>query len=225
MLYNALDNGKKNLVLFLDLEKAFDTVSHSRLLKKFSNYGVKQKALQWFASYLSQRQQQVKVGGHISDHRLVTWGIPQGTVIGPILFSIYINDLCNLDVNGMLKSFADDTILCIIGRTRDIVHREAERALSSVKLWLDQNKLTLNIKKTNYITFSLYKRSQPKDSVIWLHVEGCISKKCNCKKVNKVNSTKYLGIIIDQNLRWENHIESLVKKTRLLFIIVIVYYC
>ena len=108
-----IDNGFINGVVFIDLKKAFDTIDHKILLRKLACYGVDQKSLRWFDSYLSDRQQKCLVNGELSGARPVTCGVPQGSLIGPLLFLIYINDLPNCLSKASPRMYADDTSISI----------------------------------------------------------------------------------------------------------------
>ena len=104
-----IDNGLLNGVVFIDLKKAFDTIDHAILLDKLAQYGVDENALTWFHSYLTDRTQRCCVNGHLSSNRPITYGVPQGSIIGPLLFLVYINDLPNCLNNGLSSMYADDT--------------------------------------------------------------------------------------------------------------------
>ena len=121
-----------------------DTVNHSILLKKLEHYGVRGTALNWFTSYLSDRSQYVSVNGHTSDHLKITCGVPQGSVLGPLLFLIYINDLPNGSKLLTFYLFSDDTNIYF--KSNDITHLQKimNRELKKVKKWLDANRLSLN---------------------------------------------------------------------------------
>lgn len=218
----ALDEGKKCLGVFLDLKKAFDTVSHEILLKKLENIGIRGIALDLFRSYLCGRYQHTKVNNVISEKEIVNIGIPQGTVLGPVLFSIYINDLLFLDTNitkGNVYSFADDTVVIFTGCCWEHVFKKANIGLTSIKKWLDFNLLALNIDKTTFIPFSLNKTGLPtveNNYNLKIHSKNCanIYNNCNCPKLRPSTHVKYLGIFIDQNLKWNFHINYLCLKLR-----------
>ena len=203
---NCLNKGKKSIAVFLDLAKAFDTVPHEEILKILENYGVRGVVLDVFKSYLTNRRQKTKIKNSYSDPMDIKIGVPQGTVIGPILFITYMNSLLNMDTGGTIVSYADDTALHFEGSSWDEVQIKVKRGLFHVKGWLDSHKLTLNLQKTHYIAFSLTSINRPYFTSI--AVENFEH------SINEVEQTKYLGIIIDKHLRWENHIIKLTNNIK-----------
>ena len=117
---NAIDNGNYGYGIFIDLKKAFDTVNHTILLKKLEHYGIRGVPLQWFESYLSDRKQFVSVNGHSSDELEMKHGVPQGSVLGPLLFLLYINDLPSISKKLTFYLFADDTNIYF--ESSDLLH-------------------------------------------------------------------------------------------------------
>lgn len=204
---NNLDNGNKCIAVFLDLAKAFDTVPHGSLLGVLQAYGVRGTVLDVFASYLHGREQVVKLHDFYSDPLPVRIGIPQGTVLGPLLFIAYINSMTSIDVeNGLVVSYADDTAIVFTGETWEQVKSHTIKGISKIKNWLDSFKLTLNISKTNYIAFSLTAANRPDFNNIIINGIN--------EQINEVPFTKYLGVIIDNNLKWKHHIERLSGNIR-----------
>ena len=162
----TLDNKRFGCGIFIDLQKAFDTVNHKILLLKLEHYRIRGCVLEWFRSYLSERKQYVSVNGSNSNLLSITCGVRQGSVLGPLLFLIYINDLPNVSKKLTFYLFADDTnIYCESKNVSDLM-RTVNKELRSVKKWLDANKLALNIDKTNYIIFHSPSVSIPSDVVI-----------------------------------------------------------
>ena len=141
---NSLDNKHFGCGIFIDLQKAFDTVNHQTLLTKLNHYGIGGKALAWFSSYLSNRTQCVSVNGHISSHLTVTCGVPQGSVLGPLLFLIYINDLPKSSKKLSFYLFADDTNIYFESENLSQLEKVVNNELKHIKKWLDVNKLALN---------------------------------------------------------------------------------
>ena len=163
---NTLDNKRFGCGIFIDLQKAFDTVNHAILLSKLEHYGVRGCALEWFRSYLSDRNQYVSLNGSNSDLLSVTCGVPQGSVLGPLLFLIYINDLPNASKRLTFYLFADDTNIYHESQDFANLTKTVNKELRLVKKWLDANKLSLNTEKTNYVIFHSSSVKVPSDAVI-----------------------------------------------------------
>jgi hypothetical protein len=217
---NILDKGEKCITVFLDLAKAFDTVSHGLLLAKLYKMGVRGSAYKWFSNYLTDRTQKTKIGRYFSEEARIRFGVPQGSVLGPILFLVYINDLTEISmVNGDVVSFADDTALIFHARSWDEVYGRAEEGLRLVKNWLDTNLLTLNVAKTNYMTINITNRGDDyvRDKTIGIHncdPEITVITPCNCPIIKKVKSSKYLGVLINERLDWKDHIAATADRLR-----------
>lgn len=215
-----LDQGKKCIGVFLDLAKAFDTVSWPILLRKLELVGVRGVTLSWFHSYLSERKQRVRISNQTSDYLSVNFGVPQGSVLGPTLFLIYINDLCQLKLNqSKLFAFADDTALIFQGNTWDEVIDVSQDGLSQVSSWLQNNLLTLNISKTKYLTFRISDRTKMTPRNLVLHYCGNTVPYCSCPKIEQASKIKYLGTIIDDQLSWSYQINAICGRVRKLMFI------
>lgn len=213
VVVDQLDRGKKCLAVFLDLKKAFDTVSVPILIQKLEKIGIRGTPLDLFKDYLTDRKQSVKIGQFISNVTSVSYGVPQGSVLGPTLFLIYINNLCELNLaNGNIFAYADDTALVFSGDSWEHAKRVSESGLAIVSKWLKNNLLTLNAEKTKYVCFSIYNNSQP-DNTFNLKIHDCINF-CNCPTLDKVHSIRYLGVIIDQRLTWHLQIDLVTGRIR-----------
>ena len=198
----SIDSGKVGCGIFLDLQKAFDTVNHKILLDKLEHYGIRGNALKWFQSYLSGRTQYVTVNGHVSDPLPITCGVPQGSVLGPLLFLIYVNDLPNVSKVMQFYLFADDTSIYFDSDNLFNLQKIVNRELKKVRKWLEANRLALNIDKTNYVIFH-----SPNNKV-----DSFVRIKLGSKPISRVDSIKYLGVLIDSTLSWKPHIVQLSKK-------------
>lgn len=213
---SALDNGQSCMGVFLDLAKAFDTVSTQILMRKLEYLGIRGVGLDWFHSYLTGRRQCIRVGSTISDPLPVDFGVPQGSILGPTLFTIYMNDILDLPIPGQILCYADDTVVVFKSSTWDGVRSAAEQGLSLVSGWLCSNLLTLNISKTKYLSFYKTEASSPASTLpITLHTCGAVRPlSCSCNQIGHVESIKYLGVFLDKNLSFKNHISSLAKRIR-----------
>ena len=198
----AIDSGKFSCGIFIDLQKAFDTVDHSILVSKLEYYGVRGLAKDWFFSYLDNRKQFVSINGFESSHRNIKSGVPQGSVLGPLLFLIYINDLAFSVKHSTVHHFADDTNLLCINKSLKTLYKNMNYDLRGITDWLNGNKISLNASKTEFVIFR-----KPGQS---LHLEFKI--KLNGKRLYPSNYIKYLGILIDENLSWKPHTLELTKK-------------
>lgn len=211
-IYEHIDKKRACLGVFIDLAKAFDTISHEKLLSKLNNLGIRGLANVLIRNYLNERVQMVKIDGVLSDPLQIKYGIPQGTVLGPILFILYLNDMLSIDISGKVVSYADDTALIIDGSTWEDVISHTRKDIDTIVNWLDDSLLTINIDKTSYIPFCSNRHDFPNAQNINIHLT---SRNKNIT-LKKSNSVKYLGIHIDQNLKWKIHIDYLCKRLRAL---------
>ena len=199
-----IDKGNVNAVIFLDLKKAFDTVDHSILLSKLKAYGVGSNSFNWFKSYLDNRMQKCFVNGSLSDSQPLICGIPQGTILGPLLFLLYINDLPNCLANAHPRMYADDTHLTFA--SNDVAHLEENMNddLDKITEWLTANNLTLNSSKTEFMLIGSRQRLNTFNRLPSFTIDG--------NSIKQVESTKSLGVYIDENLTWNTHIRHISKK-------------
>ena len=179
---------------FLDLKKAFDTIDHQILLWKLERYGIRGNCLKWFQSYLANRYQKAEINGHLSNWRKVNCGVPQGSILGPLLFIIYINDLPDCCKHTDIILFADDTTISSIGCNRD----QIESDLKEISCWLVANKLSLNLEKTVQMNINT------SASNLSFTMNNCpVSLKKICK---------YLGLRLDSKLSFVAHIDYVIKR-------------
>ena len=208
---NAIDNNKFACGLFIDLRKAFDTVDHGILLQKLYHYGIRGLSNNWFKSYLLERTQFVTLNGYKSELNQVRYGVPQGSVLGPILFLIFINDFHKSIRFSKTFHFADDTGLLNIQSSIKAINKYLNKDIKELSFWLSANKLSLNVAKTIAILFKTRNK---------LIVKNLELKMCR-KRIYTSQYVKYLGVYIDENLSWKTHINklsiNLVRANAMLF--------
>jgi len=199
----AIEANEYSCGIFLDLSKAFDTVNHQILLTKLNHYGIFGTAGNWFLSYLSNRKQFVTIGNIKSEILTVNCGVPQGSVLGPTLFLLYINDLINTSKLLSFHLFADDSNLFYSHKNLNELQAIMNVELESIYSWLCANKLSLNIDKSNVIIFHT-----PQKKVHGISI--CI----NNVPLKQVNELKYLGVMLDSNINWKAHVSYISCKIK-----------
>ena len=201
-LSGNMDKGYVNAICTLDMAKGFDTVSHDILIHKLSFYGFSVASCNFFTSYLSERFQQVKGSTSISSELPINMGVPQGSILGPMLFLIYVNDMPSIVKDCKCHLYADDTTLYCKARTVDGAEKCIQHNLDLVSKWLSKNRLIVNVSKSNVMFIG------SKSSIN----ECALSASLNGSTLAHQNDIKLLGLNIDTNLNWKQHISSLCKK-------------
>ena len=219
MCYKKLDMNQKIIAIFFDLQKAFDTVNYPILLHKLYNCGVRGVMFNWIKNYLTDRKQYTVVNGVKSDIDDISCGVPQGSVLGPLLFLVYVNDIYKAVPDGELKLFADDTNLFLSGPNLQLLEKKANLCLKNMEEWFISNKLAINNDKTFYMVFS--GKYSPDNDKLKLFI--------NDKPLNKVSNCKYLGVHVDDSTKWNYHIDyvynKLIKFTSIRYFIKYDIYC
>ena len=198
---NDIDKGDFVVGTYLDLKKAFDTVNHSILFEKLEHYGIRGLPLQLFQSYLSSRKQYVSYNNTPSYITTNKYGVPQGSVLGPLLFIIYVNDIVNAVNEIKIRLFADDTALFIQGKDMHLIFNKMKNCMVKLTDWFSCNRLTLNLTKTCYSIFHGPKKHIPRMYNI-MTINGNV--------IHRENKVKYLGLMIDEKLSWKDHIDYLI---------------
>ena len=203
---DILNNNELNqttLACFVDFSKAFDTINHLTFLQKIKHLGFDTNVCEWFQNYLETRSQTVLVNNRLSDPMSITTGIPQGSIIGPLAFLLYINDISDVFEHCQVLLYADDTVLLNSNFDLGIASSEPQRDLTSMNKWCAQDKLTINTHKTKVMCFGsknqLKKINKP-DILL------------NGSRLSYVDSFKYLGITLDPQLNYDLYLSNVLQK-------------
>ena len=212
-LTSALADKKHVIGIFIDLSKAFDTISHEQLTVKLSNFGIRGNAHNLLKSYLTNRTQYTKFldQDESSDPLPIKFGVPQGSILGPLLFLIYVNDIVNCSTEGEFVLYADDTNIFAVGDTMEEVFEKANRIIHQVNMYMQGNLLHINLSKCNFMYFKP-NASHILNSIIGPSFTPTPSLTLNGRQIKQVSETKFLGVIIDENLTWRPQIDSISRK-------------
>ena len=201
---SSIEKNNFCMAIFMDLSKAFDLVDHSILLFKLHYYGVRGTPLKWFESYLTGRRQFTQCSNSSSDYVNVTHGVPQGSILGPLLFLIYINDITLSSNKFDYIMYADDTTLLYTQPEINNVEQNVNNELQYISNWFKANKLILNLQKTNFCVF--------KNNHHGMNILQDVSLSIDSIPISKANVVIFLGVRVDINLKWDNHIEYVRSK-------------
>ena len=203
----GIDNGKINSTILLDVKKAFDTIDHDIRLRKLSHCRISNTELEFFRSYLcSNRLQCCSVNGHTSSFKTIDCGVPQDSILGPLLFIIYMNDLLLCTEYGHVTMYADDTSSSNGISTVEDITRNFIPDIKNVMDWLKANNLSLNIMKTEFILTGTTQNILKIGDLLAIRVQG--------HTIKRVYKAKYLGIVIDDKLTWKDHIDHVSLKIK-----------
>ena len=180
---------------FLDIKKCFDSIDHNILLTKLQRYGIKGNELSWFRSYLHNRSQIVINNGKKSDKCFVNIGVPQGTILGPVLFLLYVNDLSNSVINANINIYADDVVIYCSSESLPDLSINLQNNINSVYDWYTNNKLILSVDKCSTMVISNKISSTIENFTLYL----------GTTPLSHVHEMKYLGLTIDDHLKWNSH--------------------
>ena len=202
LIYKALDSSEFFFSLYLDLSKAFDTVNFEILLQKLDHYGIRGLGNQWMRSYLYNRCQRVDIDGQLSEPLIPICGVPQGSILGPLLFLIYINDLPNTSYLLNFRLFADDTKIYLANSSLPEIQEIISTELPKISTWLNANKLSLNVKKTKFVLFKDPHKVEP--FILNVNLSDSI--------IEREVFAKHLGVFFDADMSWVTHSKSVSSK-------------
>lgn len=202
LIINNIDAGKLTLGIFIDYSKAFDRLNHQILISKLEGYGIRGVANLLFQSYLSGRTQCVAIEKYCSSYREIKSGVPQGSVLGPILFNIYVNDLAEIVSDASIVQYADDTSLFVSGHDLDDLLLRSRSILCNLSAWSRNNALTINCSKSKAILFRARGRQSYLNQELFL--DGA--------PIETLSKYKVLGVTLSEDMNWTYHIELVMKS-------------
>ena len=201
-----MDDKLISSLLMIDLSKAFDTINHELLITKLSIYGVSPSSLKWFKAYLTSRRQYVRIDNVDSNSQIIRHGVPQGSILGPLLFIIFMNDINLVPISDCeLHLYADDTTMLTCSPTMDQLTTTTNQALTIIVDWFLKNKLIVNLKKTECMTVMTKAKERftsENNSTLSIHDN----------QIKQVFHHKLLGLVIDSHLTWNDHVDYIVSK-------------
>ena len=201
-----MDDKLISSLLMIDLSKAFDTINHELLITKLSIYGVSPSSLKWFKAYLTSRRQYVRIDNVDSNSQIIRHGVPQGSILGPLLFIIFMNDINLVPISDCeLHLYADDTTMLTCSPTMDQLMTTTNQALTTIVDWFLKNKLIVNLKKTECMTvMTKAKERFTSENNSTLSIDG--------NQIKQVFHHKLLGLVIDSHLTWNDHVDYIASK-------------
>ena len=189
--------------VFVDLSKAFDSINHCLLLQKLALYGFRDESLEWFRNYLSGRRQRVAYGDEMSEWVNVRMGVPQGSILGPLLFTIFVNDLPAALSRSKVMLYADETTVYFADPSAQRVEEVLTEDLGRLSCWIAQNGLRMNLQKTQFLSMSRRCREEEAKRLQVM---------VNEEALEMSEEVKYLGVTIDRQLSWRKHVDGIQKK-------------
>ena len=191
-----------SLATFIDLRKAFNTVNHDILVSKLACYGISNGNLAWCTNYLSNRSQRTLANGRTSNNQSVLCGVPQGSVLGPLFFILYVNDVKNAVKSADIQLYADDTVIYVSGKNTVDAISKVQPELDKFSKWCTENKLSLNVSKTKLMTFGTrHKVKMAENAMVNM----------NNSRLQIVPTYKYLGFVLDSTLTFNSQVKNIVN--------------
>ena len=201
-ILERMDKQEMPGAVFIDLKKAFDLVDHKCLLHKLEHYGVRGSSYNWFLDYLCTRSQRVKFGKELSSSLPLDYGVPQGSLLGPLLFVLYINDLPQCLLRSNISMYADDTVIYTNGSESDCIMTEIQEDLQRVEQWMKNSKLVLNLTKTKCMLFGTKQKL----------ANASFKTQLRGSDIERVRNFCYRGVTLDECLSWKEHVSKVFTK-------------